>query len=217
MNTVLTSLILKSSLQSWVSEKFILSRKLYDIDSCQQMGIITLSIINAIWRASTVMELLCNCTLIKWSSNYSVISWWFVLYKIFALHKQTMLSYNSERMWISACWYWNICQIFMIACSRNSDCFWAYFLWAWRLRGTSIFNESVYSYIYKNFHGQRCNYFLFRLENIKDMKHNDAYLGPKFRAPAMEKFLPKPDLYIGWSTWANLCFTVHGCKSHPAS
>lgn len=128
IKTVLTSLILKSPLQSWVSEKFILSRKLYDTDSCQQMGIITLSIINAIWRASIVMELLCNCTLIKWSSNYSVISWWFVLYKIFALHKQTMLSYNSERMWVSACWYWNICQIFMVACSRNSDCLWAYFL-----------------------------------------------------------------------------------------
>lgn len=30
---------------------------------------------------------------------------------IFSLHKQTMLSYNSERMWISASRYWNKCQI----------------------------------------------------------------------------------------------------------
>lgn len=36
-------------------------------------------------------------------------------------------------------------------------------------------------------------------------------------AQAVEKFLPKPDLYIGYNTWANLCFTVQGCKSHAAS
>lgn len=73
IKTVLRPL-LKPSLQSWVSEKFISSSKLYDIYPCQQMGIISLSIINAIWRASIAMELLCNCTIIKWSSNYSVIS-----------------------------------------------------------------------------------------------------------------------------------------------